>query len=340
MKYGGIIAALFAVFLLDIALGSVSIPLADVAAVLTGGTPSQTTWADIIWLFRLPKACTAMLAGAGLAVSGLLMQTLFRNPLADPSILGVSSGAGLGVAVVVLTLARQNAGGNFFGEIGLIGNIGMMAASGLGAAGSLAFILTAARFIRSMTGLLIIGVLFGYLTNALVTILVHFGQSEQVHAYLAWTFGSFGGVTWKQLAIFAPVVILGISGALMMPKPLNALLLGEQYARSLGMAFRPVRLTIIGLTALLCGAVTVFCGPIAFVGIAVPHLCRAIFRTSDHRTLAPAAVFMGAIVALAADVISQMPGMRIVLPINAVTSLLGAPVVIGFLIKTRRSLWN
>lgn len=336
MKYLLLIIALLTVFCLDIAFGSVTLPLADVAAALTGKMPSDAASADIIWLFRLPKACTAALAGAALAVSGLLMQTLFRNPLADPSILGVSSGAGLGVAVVVLAFAQQNTGGNFLKDFGSLGNAGMMAASALGAAGSLAVILVAARFIRSLTGLLIIGVLFGYLTNAIVTILVHFSQSEQVHAYLAWTFGSFGGVTWGQLRVFAPIVLIGIAGTFVLAKPLNALLFGEQYARSLGMALRPIRMAVIGLTALLCGAVTVFCGPIAFIGIAAPHLCRAIFQASDHRALIPAVVLMGAIAALSADVIAQMPGMNIVLPINAVTSLLGAPIVIGFLINTSR----
>ena len=327
---GGLILALVGAFLLNLAFGSVRIPLSDVAAVLAGGEASKASWTYIILEFRLPKALTAMLAGAALAVSGLQMQTLFRNPLADPYILGVSAGASLGVALVVLSTGAAT---GFLASVGLLGDLSLILAAITGAAIVTGLVMIVARWLRQAMTLLILGLMMGYATGAVVSILIYFSVPEQIQAYITWTFGSFGGVTWRQLGILAPVIGAGLVVAGLLVKPLNALLLGEDYARSMGVPVGRVRFWIIASTALLAGAVTAFCGPIAFLGVAVPHLCRSLFHTSDHRLLVPTTMLMGALIALLADLVAAVPGSRAVLPLNAVTALLGAPVVVWIIVR-------
>lgn len=330
----GLALALVGAFLLNLALGSVRIPLSDVAAVLAGGEASKASWAYIILEFRLPKALTAVLAGAALAVSGLQMQTLFRNPLADPYILGVSAGAGLGVALVVLS---TGAAAGFLSSVGVIGDLSLIAAAIIGAGGVTALVIGLARWLQQATTLLILGLMLSYATSAVVSILIYFSAPEQIQAYIAWTFGSFGGVTWRQLLILAPLIGLGLLLAGLLTKPLNALLLGETYARSMGVNVERLRLGMIASTSLLAGVITAFCGPIAFLGVAVPHLCRVLLHTSDHRVLIPATLLVGGLIALLADLVAGLPGSGAILPLNAVTALLGAPVVVWILVRLRQT---
>lgn len=320
-------------FFLDLSFGSVKIPFTEILKIFSGAQPERPSWATIIWVFRLPKAITAALAGAGLAVSGLLMQTLFRNPLADPSILGISSGASLGVALVVLSSATRNTDSKLLQGVGVFGDMGIVVAASLGAAFVLLMLMLIARKVQSVMTLLILGLLFGYAMSAVVSVLIHFSVAERVQAYISWTFGNFGATTWRQMRVFIPVILVGLAMSLAAKKPLNALLLGEAYSRSLGVNIRRARLMIIIITALLSGTITAFCGPIAFLGVAIPHLCRSIFQTSDHRVLLPTVIIVGATVALIADVASQMPGNQVILPLNAVTSLIGAPIIIWFILK-------
>jgi iron complex transport system permease protein len=329
----GLLLALVGVFLLSLAIGSVNIPLSDILRVLFGGEATRETWAKIVLNFRLPKALTATLAGAALAVSGLQMQTLFRNPLAEPYVLGISSGASLGVALVVLSAGTT--GSLLMAGLGIMGDFGLVVAASLGAAGVLMLVLLVARRVQSSITLLILGLMLGYGVSAIVSLLLYFSISERIQAYIAWTFGSFGGVTWSQMTLLAPIILVGLALAYVTAKPLNALLLGETYARSMGLNVRQSRLLIILSTALLSGTVTVFCGPIGFLGIAVPHLCRALFDTSDHRILVPATLMLGGMIALIADLVAQMPGNQIILPLNAVTALIGAPVVASVILRRR-----
>jgi iron complex transport system permease protein len=324
---GGLLGA----FLLSLAVGSVVIPLDQIVTILLGGEAARATWSTIVLDFRLPKALTALLAGAALGVSGLQMQTLFRNPLADPFVLGISSGASLGVALVVLSVGTT--GALLLAGLGLVGDFGLTLAAVIGAACTLLLVLLVAARVQSMMTLLIVGLMFGYATGALVSLLLYFSIAERIQTYINWTFGSFGGVTWRQIPIFMPVVLLGLAGAFALSKPLNALLLGDVYAQSMGLNVRRARLGIIVSTALLAGSVTAFCGPIGFLGIAVPHLCRGLLHTADHRLLIPATVLLGGTLALLADLIAQVPGHQIVLPLNAVTALLGAPVVIWVILR-------
>ncbi len=332
--WGSVLTLLIVVFGCELSLGSVFIPLKSVFATIIGKTDVPEDWRQIILLFRLPRALTAMLAGAALAMAGLKMQTLFRNPLADPFVLGISSGASLGVAIIVMA-----AGGlqwRFFLErAGVVGNLSVVMAAILGAGAVLAVVLVVARHVEGSVTLLIVGLMFGYITAAFVQVLMQFAAEHQMQTYVTWTFGSFGSVTWKQLVILAPVVICGLGIGWVLVKPLNALLLGADYARSMGVNVRIVRPWIIVGASLLAGAVTAYCGPIGFLGIAVPHLGRIILKTSDHRQLVPAVTVLGAIVALFADLISQMPGTEIALPLNAVTALIGAPVVVTVILRRR-----
>lgn len=331
LPMGLMLLALIATFLLVLMMGSVRIPLDEVLRILLGAEASKASWGTIIWQVRLPKALTAVLAGAALGISGLMMQTFFRNPLAGPFILGISSGASLGVALVVLTTGTV--GGAVIAGFGLFGDLALAFAAGAGAALTMLIVLLIAHRIRSSMTLLILGLMFGYFTSAIVSMLLYFAVPERIQSYIQWTFGTFGGTTWGQINIFAPLVILGLLGAFALSKTLNALLLGETYARSMGLDVRRARWLIIGFTAILAGVVTAFCGPIGFIGIAVPHLCRTILGTSDHRALVPATVLMGGIVALIAALVAEFPGSQIVLPLNAVTSLIGAPVVIWVILR-------
>lgn len=329
----GLAAAVLGLFVLSISLGSVRIPLGDVLTILVGGVPQKATWANIVLNFRLPKALTAVLAGAALASAGLQMQTLFRNPLAGPFVLGISSGASLGVALVVL--GAGGSGLTLLAGLGLLGELGVAVAASLGSALVLGIVLLAARRVGSTVTLLILGLMVGYATSALVSVLLYFSIAERIQAYVTWTFGSFGSVTWKQLRILGPAVLIGLAAAHLLGKPLNALLLGETYARSMGVNVQRARLWIIFSASLLAGVVTAFCGPIAFLGVAVPHLCRGLFNTADHRLLLPAVTFMGAALALVADLVAHLPGSQISLPLNAITALVGAPIVTWIILRQR-----
>ena len=326
------------VFVLSLTIGSVLIPTEEIMAVLLGGSASKSSWTTIVLKFRLPKALTAMLAGAALSVSGLQMQTLFRNPLAGPFVLGISSGASLGVALIILLAgAAVSMGGSttLLAGVSLAGDTSLALSAIFGSGLVLFLVLFVARKVQSGMTLLILGLMFGYATGALVSVLLYFSIDDRIQAYISWTFGSFGGVTWRQLQVMAPAILLGLVGGHLLMKPLNALLLGETYARSLGLNVHHARLGIIGSSAVLAGVVTAFCGPIGFLGIAVPHLCRSLFHTSDHRLLLPAASLMGATLALGADIIAGLPGSQLTLPLNAVTALLGAPVVIWVILRQR-----
>ncbi|MDE2951238.1 MAG: iron ABC transporter permease [Chloroflexota bacterium] len=326
--------ALGLLLLLSMALGSVSIPLDQIVSALLVGESDSTAWTNIVLKFRLPKTLTAMLTGMALGLSGLLMQTYFRNPLAEPFVLGVSSGASLGVALVVLSTGASGAA--MIAGLGLAGDLLLTTAAGLGAGLSMALVLLVAARVRSNLTLLILGLMFGYLVASIVSLLLYFALPERIQAYINWTFGSFSGVTLEQLPILAAFVIAGLLIAATSVKPLNALLLGEDYAQSMGTNLRRARLRIVLSTALLVSAVTAFCGPIAFIGIAAPHLCRGILRTSDHRILLPGTCLTGAIVALCAAIIAEMPGNNLVLPLNVITALLGAPVVMLVILRQFR----
>ena len=331
-----LLALLGLLLLLSLALGSASIPLDQIVKVLLGGQADHESWTNIILKFRLPKTATAALAGMALGVSGLLMQTYFRNPLAEPFVLGVSSGASLGVALVVLSAGA--AGGALLAGLGLAGDLLLTAAAGAGAALSMTLVLLVAARVDSSVTLLLLGLMFGYLAGALVSLLLYFALPERIQAYVNWTFGSFSGVTAAQLPILALFVLSGLLLSAALVKPLNALLLGEDYARSLGIHLKWTRCAIILATALLVSAVTAFCGPIAFLGIAVPHLCRGLLGSSDHRLLLPGTCLTGACMALCASLIAELPGNNLVLPLNVVTALLGAPVVMLVALRQMRGL--
>ena len=320
---------LLVLFLADLSLGSVSIPPAEILKIISGGSGEKLAWEHIIWQFRLPKALTALTAGSALACSGLQMQTLFRNPLAGPFVLGISSGASLGVALLLMT-------GSAFGALVAINSQALIVlAATAGSALVLLLVVAVSTRIQDSMTLLIIGLMFGSLAGAVVSILQFFSQAEQVQSYLIWTFGSLAGTSWNELAVLLPVCGLGLLLGLLLAKPLNALLLGDRYAESMGVPLKKVRIWIIISTSLLAGGVTAFCGPIAFVGLAVPHLTRLLIPTADHRRLLPAVILGGAILLLLCDILSQLPGTEKVLPINAVTSLLGAPVVIWLIVRRR-----
>lgn len=319
-------------FLLVLMLGSVAIPLRDVGAILFGGEAARATWSTIVWQVRLPRAITATLAGAALAVAGLQMQTLFRNPLAGPFVLGISSGASLGVALVLLGVG--GAGATLLAGLGLLGDLRTALAATLGAAATMLLVMLVAQRSTGTTTVLLLGLMFGYIASALVSVLLHLAVAERVQAYVIWTFGSFGAVTWNQLRVLAPAVVLALGAAMLSVKPLNALLLGEAYAVTLGMDARAAQRAIIASAAVLAGVVTAFCGPVAFLGTAVPHLCRGLFASANHRILMPATALMGAVLALTADLLTHLPSTG-TLPLNAVTALIGAPVVIWVILHSR-----
>ncbi|MBN1681358.1 MAG: iron ABC transporter permease [Anaerolineae bacterium] len=330
----GLCAALAVTFFLSLSLGSVDIPVKDIIKILIGDEPQRRTWTTIIIQFRLPKAVTAALAGAALAVAGLEMQTLFRNPLADPFILGINSGASLGVALVVLSVGVAGASAtSLLAGLGLVGNFGLVAAASIGSGAILGIMLIFSQRIHNTMTLLILGLMVGYATSALVSLMLYFSIAERVHAYINWTFGSFGGVSWSQMNVLAPVILAALITAYALVKPLNALLLGETYARTMGLNVQRARIGIIISAAVLAGSITAFCGPIGFLGIAVPHLARSLFNTSDHRVLLPACTMLGAVLALGADIIAQLPGSQTVLPLNAITALIGAPVVVWVILR-------
>lgn len=317
--------------LLDLWLGSVFIPAKQFLATLFQPS-SHPDWQFIVWEVRFPRVLTAVLTGAGLSAAGLMMQTLFRNPLAGPYVLGISSGASLGVAVLVLLAGIIGAGG---GLAAGISHLGLVGASVLGSVGVMFLVILVSLRVRDSVSVLIIGIMFGSITGAIVSVLQYFSDPDSVHSYLIWTFGSLSGVTWKQFTVFAPVVVAGLIFSLGMNKPLNALLLGENYAKGVGMEVRKNRLILIILTGILAGALTAFTGPIAFIGVAVPHIARSLLKTASHQLLMPAVIGIGAVLMLICDLLSQLPGSSQVLPINSVTALFGAPVVIWVIVRRR-----
>ena len=307
-----------ALFIADLAVGSVAVPLGDVWAALTGGSCDPAT-SDIILKIRLLKAVTALFAGAALAAGGLEMQTLFRNPLAGPYVLGVSSGAGLGVALFLLGAPLLGVAGHSF-----VRSLGVAGAAWLGSALVLAIVMAVSRRIKDIMVILILGMMLGSGISSVVEILQYLSSEAALKSFVIWTMGSLGDVTGSQLALLLPVVTAGLALAVAVIKPLNLLLLGENYARTMGLDIRRSRLLIFLSTTLLAGTVTAFCGPIGFVGLAVPHVARLLFRNADHRVLMPAAALTGMIVMLLCDVISKL----LTLPVNTITALLGIPIVI------------
>lgn len=318
-------------FLLNISLGSVSIPITDIFASFFGAIKNPT-WQVIITDFRLPKAITAVLVGSGLGISGLLMQTLFKNPLAGPFVLGISSGASLGVAIIIL-------GFGVFGGLfatALISKWSIVIAASLGSFLVLLAVLAISSKVRDTMAILIIGLMFGSITTAVVSVLSYFSSAEQLQQYIFWGFGSLSNLSWNEVLIFFGIYATGCLLALTSIKALNSLLLGDNYAKSLGLNIKQSRLVIILATSLIAGSVTAFAGPIAFIGLAIPHLTRQIFKTSNHKILLPAVFLFGAIVMLICDCIAQVPNSDYTLPINAITALVGAPVVIWLLVRQRK----
>lgn len=318
--------------LLGLAVGPVSVPLVDAARVLVGVEPSDPRWQVIVHSMRIPRVLTAIAAGAGLGVAGLQLQTLFRNTLADPYVLGVSSGASLGVAVVVIA---AGSGAGFTAGLGG-GRAAVVAAAAFGAALVLSVVLALARWVQSAATLLLVGVMVGAASTAIVSVLLVYADPQRITQYLLWGLGSFAGTTWSDLRLLLPLVAVGLVASAATVRALNALLLGEDYARTMGINVRRIRLVTVGSASLLAAATTAFCGPIAFLGLAVPHLARMALGTSDHLVVLPAAVLIGAVVALGCGIVSQVPGSDAVLPINAVTALIGAPMVIVVLLRSRR----
>lgn len=339
MKKQMILFALFllilaASFLLNLLLGTVSIPFDSICDILMGRPVENTIWSNIILKSRLPQALTATLAGAALSVSGLLMQTVFRNPLADPSVLGVSAGASLGVAFVVLLSGTL--GHIALSSLGYLGELTMSLAAILGAMAVLMLIVFISARVRGNVTLLIMGVMIGYVANAVIGVLKFFSVEEDIRAYVIWGLGSFARVSGDQVWIFLLLMLLLLPLCFLLIKPLNLLLLGNAYARNLGLNIRRTRFFVILCAGVLVAIVTAYCGPIMFLGLAVPHLCRGIFCSSDHRVLLPATILVGAVLALLCSLIARLPGLEGALPVNSVTALIGAPVVTWILFRRRR----
>jgi len=311
--------------------GSVSIPAEDVARILMGDQTERASWQFIILQSRLPQAMTAILCGSALAASGLLLQTAFRNPLAGPSVFGINSGAGLGVALVMLFLG----GGLSIGSVSITGFAAVLIAAFIGAMAVTAVIFFFSTLVRNNVMLLIVGIMIGYIANSAISLLNFFAIDEGVKSYLVWGLGSFGGVSMDAMPIFATITLAGLLGALLLIKPLNALMLGERYAENLGVNIPRVRNWLLIVTGLLTAVTTAFCGPVAFIGLAVPHITRLLLTTDNHRQLLPATMLCGATVALFCNLLCFLPGEEGVIPLNAVTPLIGAPVII-YVIARRR----
>lgn len=324
--------ALAICFVVNISLGSVLIPIEETINALIGEPTKIESWYYIIWNYRIPKGVTAILVGGGLALSGLLMQTLFRNPLAGPFVLGISSGASLGAALLIMGTTLFS--GMLAWEIA--NDISMALAASIGSFLVLLVVMTVASKVKDTMALLIIGLMFGSITGALVSVLSYFTNAERLQQFIFWSFGSIGNLSWNQLLLLSTIVFVGIILSILSIKALNTLLLGERYAQSMGINIKNSRYLIIIATGLLAGSITAFAGPIAFVGLAVPHLARQIFDTSNHKILIPAVIICGGILMLLCDILAQLPGSAKVLPINAITSILGAPVVIWLLVRKRK----
>ena len=319
---------LMLLFAVNLLYGSIDIPGSEVLSILTGGECGRDVWRVVVLETRLPQALTALLAGASISVAGLLLQTLFRNPLAGPEVLGVNSGAGLGVALVMLLVGGVSA-------FGLGGYLAVLGGAFAGALFVIMIILLLAMLLRNNMFLLIAGVAVSYMTSSAITLLNYFSTAEGVHSYMVWGMGSFGGVSMGQMPLFASVVLLLLLVSLAMAKPLNALLLGNAYAMNLGVNVKAVRTVALCVTGLLTAVVTAFCGPVSFIGLAVPHIARISMGSNNHRHLIPATIMLGGAVALLCNVVCQLPGESGLLPLGAITPLIGAPVIIYVVIRNR-----
>ena len=329
----GIIIVGIILFILNLLVGSVTVPVDEIFKVLLDDNPDKTL-SVIIFNYRLPQALTALLAGAALAVAGLLMQTLFRNPLADPSMLGISSGASLGVGIVILLTGAIS--GTAVSSFGWWSTIGVSLAAFIGAVLVLFVMLAFSSRMKNMTTLIIIGLMIAYLAGSITDILKFFSLKEDIHAFVIWGMGSFSGVGTSKMPIFAISIIIGLVVTFFLSKNLNILLLGEMYAENLGLNIRKNSVIIILVSGYLTAIVTAYCGPIAFVGLAMPHIARFLFKSSDHRLLIPATMLIGMDMALVCNLIARMPGFDGNLPVNAVTAFIGAPVVISVILKSRK----
>lgn len=321
--------ALLLFLLINLSLGSISIPLKEIILTLTGNGSSKSTWEYIVLNYRLPKAITCICVGIALSISGLLMQTLFRNPLAEPYVLGISSGASLGVSMVIL-------GAGFlptFIQNFLLQPYGIVIASSLGSLLVLLVVLSVAKQLKQTMAILIVGLMIGSFTSAFVSVLTYFSSAEQIKKFTFWSLGNLGNLDWLAIKILVVCLVIGLFLALQSIKALNSLLLGENYAKSLGINFRTTRIIIITATCILTGSVTAFVGPIAFIGLAIAHITKLIFKTSNHFVLYLGCIILGPSILLICDTISQMPGYNFVLPINAITSILGAPIVVWLLVR-------
>ena len=329
MGMGVLIVLLFIVNLL---VGSVSIPAGEVFRILSGGEAGKASWSFILWESRLPQALTALLCGGALAVCGLMLQTAFKNPLAGPSILGINTGASLGVACVMLLFGGSISAGTF----SLSGFFSVLAGAFVGAMTIMALILFLSTLIRSNVMLLIAGIMIGYIASSVISLLNFFATAEGVQSYMIWGMGNFGGVSLQQMPAFASVTVLGLIGSLLLIKPLNALLLGDRYAENLGINIRSVRNWLLIVTGVLTAITTAFCGPVSFIGLAVPHVARLILGTSNHNSLLPVTILCGSAVALICNLLCVLPGEAGVIPLNAVTPVIGAPVVIYVIVSQRK----
>ena len=331
----GLLLVSFIVLLLiaNLLIGSVKIPVTDVCKILLGMEGESEIWQNIVWRSRLPQALTAIAAGAGLAVSGLQMQTVFRNPLAGPSVLGISNGSALGVAFVVLLSGRL--GGVALSRLGYLGDVAMSVAAVMGALAVLLLIVWISNRVQGNVTLLIIGVMIGYLANAIIGVLKFLSPEEDVKAFVVWGLGSFSRVSGDEMLLFVVLMAVLLPLSCLLVKPMNLLLLGDRYAANLGLNIRRSRMLVIVSSGVLVAIVTAYCGPIMFIGLAVPHLARALFRTSNHRVLMPATMLCGAALALLCNVIARMPGFEGALPVNSVTALVGAPVIASVLFRRK-----
>jgi len=330
-----IFMSILAFFILNLVLGTISIPLHSIWNILLGTGEESDIWQNIIWKSRFPQTLTALVAGAGLSISGLQMQTVFRNPLAGPSELGISSGASLGVALIILL--SGNLAGTALSRLGLFGEVAISAAAIAGAMAVMAIIIAISQRVRGNVILLIIGVMIGYIATAIIGVLKFFSNDEDVRAYVIWGLGSFAKVSGNQVYTFVFIMLVLIPLSFLLIKTLNLMLLGEGYARNLGLNVRRARLYVIACSCVITAIITAYCGPIVFLGLAVPHLCRTIFVTSDHRILIPAVTLTGASLALFCNLVARMPGFEGALPINSVTALIGAPIVISVLFGKRKN---
>jgi iron complex transport system permease protein len=328
-----ITASIILFFALSLVVGAVDIPTGEVVRILCGHASQKPSWQYIVLQSRLPQALTALFCGASLAVSGLMLQTAFRNPLAGPSIFGINSGASLGVALVLLMLGGTVTAGDF----SVSGFVAVLLAAFVGAMLVMGLILLFSTVVKNNVMLLIIGIMIGYLSSSAISLLNFFATDEGVQSYMMWGLGNFGGVTMAQMPVFAGVCLLGLLGSLLLVKPLNALLLGELYAENLGINTRRVRTWLLLATGLLAAITTAFCGPVAFIGLAVPHIARMLLATDNHQQLMPATMLTGAAVALLCNVICVLPGDAGIIPLNAVTPIMGAPVIIYVIMRQRHS---